>query len=310
MNHKILRLFLFGVFCAAFSPLYGQELLAHQTPEGIEIRENGSKVLFYQSEPKDMNNRYSRANYVHPLYNLHGSVLTEDFPDDHPHHRGIFWAWHQIIVDEKPVADSWSCENISWDVINTDVRRNKNQIALFNEVLWKSTLAGESDPETIIREKSRITVHGANHQYRMIDFEIHLTAEVDNVEIGGSDDPKGYGGFSLRFKLPDDVVFMSQGETITAQELAVNAGPWLDISGSFEDGNPVGGITVLCHPENPGHPEPWILRRAKSMQNPAFPGRTPVALTKDGLRFRYRLIVHDVALKAEAIEKLYRDYSR
>lgn len=299
-----------GAFCASFGPLRGQELLVHKTSAGFEILENGSKVLFYQAEPKDLDGRYSRANYVHPLYSLRGSILTEDFPEDHPHHRGIFWAWHQIIVDEKQVADSWSCENISWDVISTDVRRKKNQIALVNEVLWKSVLSEGSDPETIIREKSRITVHAANSHYRFIDFEIHLAALAENVKIGGSDDPKGYGGFSLRFKLPDDIVFMSQGKMITAKELAIDAGPWLDISGSFGDSNPRSGITVLCHPENAGHPEPWILRRVKSMQNPAFPGRVPVALTKGGLKFRYRLVVHDDTLETEAIEKLYGDYSR
>lgn len=299
-----------GACCASFGSLRGQELSAHKTSAGFEISEDGSKVLFYQSDPKDLDNRYSRANYVHPLYSLRGSILTEDFPEDHPHHRGIFWAWHQIIVDERPVADSWSCENISWDVIHTDVRGRKNHITLVNEVLWKSVLSEGSDPETIIREKSHITVHAANSKYRFIDFEIHLAAEADNVKIGGSDDPKGYGGFSLRFKLPDDVVFMSQGKVITAKELAIEAGPWLDISGSFEDSSTRSGITVLCHPENPGHPEPWILRREKSMQNPAFPGSVPVALTKGGLTFRYRLIVHDSPLETEAIEKLYGDYSK
>jgi hypothetical protein len=103
---------------------------------------------------------------------------------------------------------------------------------------------------------------------------------------------------------------MSQGKRISAQELAIDAGPWLDLSGGFEDSNQRSGITVLCHPENPGHPEPWILRRAKSMQNPAFPGRTPVALPNEGLRLRYRLILHDGELETEAIEKLYSDYSR
>lgn len=308
MSNLIFQLFFIGVLCASFNTLCGQNLSALKTPEGIEISEGGSKVLFYQSEAKDLGGRYSRANYVHPLYSMQGSILTEDFPEDHPHHRGIFWAWHQIIVDGKRVADSWSCENISWDVIRTDVRRKKSQIAVGSEVLWKSVLTEGSEPETIIREKSRITVHAATRHYRFVDFEIDLAAEVDHMKIGGSDDSKGYGGFSLRFKLPGDIRFMSEGNKLTAQELAIDAGPWLDISGAFEDNHPRSGITVLCHPENPGHPEPWILRSAKSMQNAAFPGRTPVVLTKAGLKFRYRLIVHDGTPDAKVIEKLYRDY--
>ena len=33
-----------------------------------------------------------------------GQVLTEDFPADHLHHRGIFWAWHQVYVGEKAMG--------------------------------------------------------------------------------------------------------------------------------------------------------------------------------------------------------------
>ncbi|MGC1240801.1 MAG: PmoA family protein [Chryseosolibacter sp.] len=309
MTSRILYSLIFiSVLSWLFSPLYGQRFSVLKTNGGIEIAENGSKVLFYQSATKANNNKYARANYIHPLYSLKGDMLTEDFPEDHPHHRGIFWAWHQIILNGKQIADSWSCENIAWEVVDTDVRRKKNEIALVNEVLWKSVL-DEGTPETIIRENSTIIVHAATGQYRLIDFEIGLSAAAGDVKIGGSDDPKGYGGFSLRFRLPEDIVFMSRGEKITAQELAVQAGPWMDMSGSFGKKDARGGITVICHPDNPGHPEPWILRSTKSMQNPAFPGRTPVALTKEGLRFRYRLVVHDHELNTESIEKMFRDYS-
>jgi hypothetical protein len=38
-----------------------------------------------------------RSDYIHPLYGLNGEMLTNDWPDaDHPHHRGIFWAWLEV----------------------------------------------------------------------------------------------------------------------------------------------------------------------------------------------------------------------
>ena len=39
-------------------------------------------------------------------------------------------------------------------------------------------------------------------------------------------------------------------------------------------------MAILCHPSNPGFPQPWVLRRTKSMQNPAYPGARPVALSR------------------------------
>ena len=37
-----------------------------------------------------------RSDYIHPLYGLHGEVLTDDWVADHPHHRGIYWAWPEV----------------------------------------------------------------------------------------------------------------------------------------------------------------------------------------------------------------------
>lgn len=290
--------------------LHGQGLTAKKTTEGIEISEGSSKVLFYQIKPKSLNGKYERTNYVHPLYSLNGNVLTEDFPEDHPHHRGIFWAWHQIIYKAKQIADGWSCENILWQVAHSDIDRKKNQLSLDNEVLWKSSLLG-GEPTPIIRENSRITVHGASEGYRIIDFDIRLSALTDDLKIGGSDDPKGYGGFSVRIKLPDDILFVSRDQKVQAQELAVTAGPWMDLYGSLEGKDfPESGLAIFSHPSNPGFPEPWILRSAKSMQNSAYPGRVPVELTRAGIRLQYRVVIHEKTIAPPAIEKLYQEYSR
>ena len=37
--------------------------------------------------------RRTRACYVHPVWDLDGEILTDDFPKDHYHHRGLFWGW-------------------------------------------------------------------------------------------------------------------------------------------------------------------------------------------------------------------------
>jgi hypothetical protein len=69
--------------------------------------------------------------------------------------------------------------------------------------------------------------------------------------------------------------------------------------------------SVCCSfkgPSNPGHPQPWILRREKSMQNVAFPGSTPVKLTKKGIRLRYRMVIHDQNVKTEDLERLFVTY--
>ena len=73
--------------------------------QGYLVSEGERPVLFYQSAPRSLDGRYSRSSYVHPLYGLDGRVLTHDFPEDHLHHRGIFWAWHQLWVGDKKAGD-------------------------------------------------------------------------------------------------------------------------------------------------------------------------------------------------------------
>jgi hypothetical protein len=283
-----------------------KQLVAIRTAEGIEIQEAGSKVLFYQSRPKSLNGKYERANYIHPLYSLDGNVLTEDFPEDHPHHRGIFWAWHQMLIANKPAGDGWSCENVFWDVRDTKVAEKENSITLENEVVWKSDKGGPGQIP-VVKENSNITVWQANDRYRIIDFDIKLVALVDSLKIGGSDDAKGYSGFSVRFKLPKDIRFVAENKEVTAQELGIEAGPWMDFEGSFDGaGQPTSGVAVFCHPSNPGHPQPWILRSEKSMQNPAYPGRVPVSMTREGWHFRYRMVVHKNDVNTEEIKELYK----
>ena len=301
------------LFCAAVFPgqnVIAQSLTAVRSAEGIEISEGSSKVLFYQIIPKSLHGKYERANYVHPLYGLNGEVLTEDFPDDHPHHHGIFWSWHQIIHEDERIADGWTSENISWEVVEAKILRRKEKISLNNHVIWSSALQG-GQPQPIVREDSKITVHSVTAGYRIIDFDIRLAPLVEHIKIGGSDDEKGYGGFSWRIRLPDDIRFLSDGKEVEAQTMAVDAGPWLDFQGSFAgDGHPKSGIAIFSHPDNPGHPQPWILREKKSMQNLAFPGTKAVDIPDEGLRLRYRMVIHDIKVDRSDLEKIFQDYKK
>jgi hypothetical protein len=142
---------------------------------------------------------------------------------------------------------------------------------------------------------------------RIVDYDFNLVPLKDSLKIGGSDDEKGYGGFSLRFKLPEDIRFLARGKEVEAQVTSVDAGPWMNFAGSFD--GPESGVVVFNHPSNPGSPQPWILRKEKSMQNPAFPGRHPVDLNEEGLHFRYRMVIHKGMDQAH-IEKLYAAYSQ
>ena len=59
----------------------------------LTVRDGQVDVLTYRfgdQLKKGIDPKQTRSCYIHPLYSLDGKVLTEDFPEDHLHHHGIF----------------------------------------------------------------------------------------------------------------------------------------------------------------------------------------------------------------------------
>ncbi len=287
-------------------------LSVEETEEGYLVREGSDDVLFYQRAPKAKNGQYERSNYIHPLYGMDGTVLTEDFPSDHLHQRGIYWAWHQIYVGDRRVGDSWIMEDISWDIEDVQVRDfDSGSVGLQISSYWISPnwTDASGNQEPFVEETALIEIHRARAGMRMIDFEIQLRALEDSVLIGGSDNPKGYGGFSVRMRLPRGMEFTSREGPVTPQTTALDRGPWMDISGPLQENGGTSGIAILSHPSNRNHPQPWILREEASMQNPVFPGRELFPLpTEKPLTLRYRVVVHHGGADQIDLDALQQSY--
>ena len=280
--------------------------------QGVEFKENGHTVLFYQAAPKSLDGRCERAGYVHPLYDLDGNVITEDFPEDHLHQRGVFWAWHQIHVGGQYAGNSWLAEDLIWDVQSTVTTTHADYAQLTASLVWKSrALRNSSGPSVpIAQEIATIRVYRAEDNLRKIDFEIGVTPLVNDLSIGGSPDDKGYGGFSARFKLPPDVKFLSHGGLVEPQRTAVDAGHWVDVQGTFNNSQAQSGIAILCHPSTRGFPQKWILRDRNSMQNPVYPGSQRVRLSKQNpLTLRYRLVLHRGVATNKLVDQWQKEYA-
>ena len=123
------------------SPARQSPVRITKDPQGYWFSEGETRVMFYQAERKAMpDGQASRSNYFHPLYDLDGGVLTEDFPKDHIHHRGIFWAWHQVRIDGKQVQDQWVNRESFWTLQDAKIETDARSAALALRVLWESAL--------------------------------------------------------------------------------------------------------------------------------------------------------------------------
>ena len=312
------RVVVFGSAIVLTSAFVSQSLGASplqykKNDDGIWFYEHHDPVFFYQIAHKSRNGNYRRANYIHPLYGMTGDVITEDFPADHLHHRGIFWAWHQVRVDGKNIGDNWTCREFNWNVTHSKVMRCGQAMDLLTHVTWSSSalLDDQNDPQPIIQETTRIRIHRKCKSYRVIDFKIGLTAIQENVTMGGSENDKGYGGFSARVRIPPDVQFIGNKGRIEPQRTAVDAGPWVNMVGEFETGNGE-GFAIISHPNNPGYPEPWILRTRGSMQNAKYPGQHAIRVGRgeEAWTLRYRLVIHRCGDDTALLNRLHRQFIR
>jgi hypothetical protein len=283
--------------------------IVNESSQGIELLENDRPVFFYQREPKTSAEKYVLNNYLHPLYDLNGDALTEEFPEDHPYHRGIYWAWHQLFVEDHSIGDGWTMEDISMDVVNVTTTVDEEEAQLHTQVLWKSSLFENGKP--FAEEHTSMIVHRQQGDIRKIDFEISLRALVPLVLIGGSEDVKGYGGFCARIKLPKGMVFTSDEGPIVPQEGQVVVGALMDFSHYDSTRQVESGLAILCHPSTPNYSAPWILRQSGSMQNIVFPGAERIELPMDRPTIlRYRLVIHNGnAVKAD-IAALQSEYEQ
>lgn len=290
MKHFIVILVLIGIVCNSAA-----QIKMTRMDEGLLLTEKGKKVLFYRTEPKNQDGKYERCNYIHPLWGLDGNILSEDFPSDHLHHRGIFWAWHQVWIDGQRIGDPWEIKDFNQEVVKTDFVKHMGRKGLLRtEVLWESPLwEKDSKVKPYIKENTEILVYPKKGNIRRIDFTINLLALENSLTIGGSEDEKGYSGFSVRMKLPDDVKFTGkEGEVIPKNEAVASEG-YINISGSLGVGGGKAGICILDNPANPGYPQKWILRSKNSMQNAAWPGRGVVPLPTDKpMQLKYSLLIY------------------
>jgi hypothetical protein len=296
-----------GITFLLFVPyvVVGQKLEFQEEKEGILLLENGAPRYFYRTSAPNNNSRFARTNYIHPLYGLDGEVLTEDFPEDHPHHHGIFLAWHQLYAEGKRIANPWMNEGIGWKVLNTETTVKGKRAVLSAEIEWIQ----KATAKAVVREDLIISFERVMKDVFALSFDIKLTALVDGVAIGGSEDEKGYGGFSVRIKLPEDANFRSRIGKVAPAKLPLQVGPWVDISGHFSSSlNGPSGIIIMGEPGKLPSYKGWILRDDNSMQNMAFPGPTPLAINKDGsLSLRNQLLIHR-DLNTEEIAGMYKEF--
>jgi hypothetical protein len=287
----------------------------------VDVSEGALPVLRYNHGtvpvPPGIDPDYARGDYIHPVYGPDGEALTDDYSQNHPHHRGVSWAW-PITRWKGESRDLWAVKilpGVSGAVWSRPVALRRVEAgpvwaAIEAENVWNW---GDRDP--IVREDVLIRAFRAAARRRFVDVEVRLTGLVDDVRIGGR--PKAsYGGFSMRTfpEFPERKIAMHIDPPGASPRRA-----WFHLTGRFPGGKGPAGVLMLESVSNPDYPNqpqskepgakpgeypPW-----RSVQ-PAYPGDREVPLPKGKtLVLRYRLWIHGGALEEKEIIDAWSAYA-
>ncbi|MBE0542299.1 MAG: PmoA family protein [Verrucomicrobia bacterium] len=262
----------------------------------FDITEAGKPVLRYNYstiEPGDLlekvtpaNLKYARArnNYLHPLYGLDGEVLTRDWPLDHPHHRGIYWAWPEV---------DWRGQRGDLHALQFVFARPAGKCTatggpVFAQIEAENIWQWESG-ESLVQERAVIRAYRAPGDDRMIDLELTFTALKDTVSLARRDTDK-YGGLNLRLAtvLKQEINFHTDATNAPARMA------WAELNGRIDGAPQNSGLVVLQHSANPDYPGDWVKYPELNWLQPTFPASGTRYELKPGepLVLRFRLWLH------------------
>jgi hypothetical protein len=248
--------------------LFAGVLTLQDTGGRLEVREDGNPVITYNYGMQLRNGAPEvkrRSGYVHPVWAPNGVVVTQDFPKDHWHHRGIFWAWPYIEFEGKR-RDMWTL---------TGGIQARHEKWLEKKGGQTAVIAAENGwyfgTQKIATEMVRIRVEPLKGLARRMHYEITLQA-VKPFEMAGMQDGKGYGGFNVRFAPREDTVVRTD-KGVEARDTDLVPHAWAELEATYQGKR--ARLRIDSDPKNPGYPEGWCLR-SYGFLGANYPGIQPV----------------------------------
>ena len=264
----LLLFFTSGALCRAAEPFAFRALDGQR----LELADHGKPVYVYnyglilrEGFPAEM----SRGAYLHPVYTPDGTVITDDFNKDHPHHRGISWMWPVVIVDGK-TYDVWTVKDMKQKFIRWTRRAASAKAA---------TLGVENgwyiEDRKVMKENVEIVAWPVEDGRRRLDFTLTFEAAGEPVEIAGTTEGnKGFGGFCFRLAPRDGgsaKTAIATDHGVIEKDGVLERTAWAQVSGAFQ-GRPE-AARLDDDPANPGYPKNgWLLRHGFGFMNPSWPG--------------------------------------
>lgn len=208
----------------------------------------------------------ARCCYIYPLWTPGGVSMLDDFPKDHYHHRGLFWAWPDVRVAETSY-DGWMMKGLK-----TVHKSGLPQLQKFGRIaildVENEWVAGG---KPIATAKERYTIHSRDGQGRTIEVALTLTATDAPIVLRGShEEGKSYGGLSVRFAPRTQTVIRTE-KGVSEKDEDLNTHDWAELEATYNGHK--AALRIDNAAANDGGAPQWCLRNYGFL-GAAFPGKT------------------------------------
>lgn len=274
----------------------------------------------FVSRPELNNGNLTRNAYIHPLWTPSGKVITDDWPKDHFHHRGLFFAWTKTEIAGQP-HDFWNLgAGTGKPFFVGFVEKFPDGSGFVVDHEWKTGSGAKTNATydaVVLRERWTVRVAGplrapgakpdAPPQGWIFDWTTRQEALVP-IHLPAY----RYGGTGFRgaaewqpMTAPYAVVTDAGGDRKTGDGKPTR---WWHMQGPLAEA--VVGFAMFDAPANINHPGPVRLNPDIPYTG-YFPFRNAPFTIEPGkpLELRYRCVVHDGRLAPGRIEQLWREWA-
>ena len=208
----------------------------------------------------------ARCCYVYPLWTPAGVSPLDDFPKDHYHHRGLFWAWPDIGMAGVSY-DGWMMKGLKTvhKSFHSELQ-DAGRVAILNvENEWVA--AGK----TIATVQEQYEIHARDGHSRTLNVALTLTATDAPIVLRGSHEGgKSYGGLSLRFAPRESTVIRTE-KGVSEKDEDLNPHEWAELEAVYNGHK--ASVRIDSAAANSGGRPQWCLRHYGFL-GAAFPGKT------------------------------------
>ena len=298
---------------SATAPRHSSAVTCNNDGEHLLVKVGEKPVLQYNHAvlpaPEGIEEHYMRSGHIHPLFDPDGRMVTDDFPPDHAHQHGIFFAWVNTTFEGRKV-DFWNQAGGKGRIghVSFEGSVDGDVFAQFTAVLGHHDLTAPGGPKRVLDEAWTVRVYNAADRF-LVDIQSRQTCATNSpLTINEFH----YGGMAFRgsrnwFEREPSDFLTSEGKTRADGNHTQPR--WVEAHGRIN--GKASGVTVMCHPANYEFPQPVRLHPSKPYFcfSPMFNGKFEIA-PGEAYVSRYRYAVHAGEPDAETSDHLWHDFAK